>query len=139
MVIQYIFYFYRTERAKSDMQGYFCDIDSHILYFLQQFFRKMKPCCRGSGRSVILCIYGLIAVFIFQLMRNIWRQRHLSQLIQNLFKNSVIMELNQTVSFFYYIHDFCRQKPVSEHKFCARFCFFPRFYECLPDIIFLAF
>ena len=75
-------------------------------------------------------------VFIFQLMRNIWRQRHLSQLIQNLFKNSVIMELNQTISLFHNIDDFTRQKSITKNDLRARFCLLSRLDKCLPDIVF---
>ena len=38
-------------------------------------------------------------------MCDIRRQRHLPQLIQNLLKDSFIMELDQTVSLIYHIDD----------------------------------
>ena len=38
-------------------------------------------------------------------MSDIWRQRHLSQLVQNLLKNAFIMELDQTVAFVHHVDD----------------------------------
>ena len=69
----------------------------------------MKPCRRCSRRSLIFRIYSLITVFILQFVSDIRRQRHLSQLIQNFLKDTFIMELDQTVSFVYYIDDLSGQ------------------------------
>ena len=38
-------------------------------------------------------------------MSDIWRQRHLSQLIQNLFENTLIMELDQTIPLVHHVNN----------------------------------
>ena len=53
----------------------------------------------------MLCIYCLVSVLIFKFMCYIWRKWHLSEFIKNLFKYSIICELDKSVSFFNYINN----------------------------------
>ena len=116
-----------------------CNIHTLLLYFLKKLRREVKSCGRCGSRSLILCIYSLITVLILQLVGNIRRQRHFSQLIQDLFENPLIMELDQTVSLIYNINDLTLQDTVTKSDLCTRTCFFSRLYKTLPDIIFAAF
>ena len=99
----------------------------------------MQPRCRRCRRTGMLCVYGLIAVFILQLVRDIRRKWHLSQLIQDFFKNPLIFESDQTVSFFYHPDHFRFQKPVSKNQTCSRFHLSSRLHQCFPDIILFPF
>ena len=85
----------------------------------------------------MLRIHGLITIFVFQFMGNIRRKRHFTKPIQNLFKNSLVMKLDQAVSFFHHIDDFTGEDSVPEGNHCPRFTFLSRFYQCLPDVVFL--
>ena len=87
-------------------------------------------------QSFVFGIYGLITVLVFQFMGDIRRQRHLAQLIQDLLKDSLIVELDQSVSFVYYINDLTLQDSVSESDLCSRTSLFTRLDQTLPDIIF---
>ena len=138
MVFQNIFHFYRAKRPKSYMKCYMGNLNTFCLNLFQEFRCKMKSCCWCGCRTGVLCIYRLITVFIFQLMCNVRRKRHLPKLIQDFFKNSFIMELNQTISFLHYINDFSYKQSISEADLCSRLCFLSRFHKCLPHIIFLS-
>ena len=105
MMFLHIIHFYRTERSKAYMQSYMGNIHAHFFYLLKKFRCEMQSCCRCGGRSFIFCIYSLITVFVFQLVGNIRRQRHFSQLIQDFLKDSLIMELDQAISLIYDIDD----------------------------------
>ena len=107
MMLQYVVFFDRPECSKSDMQ---CDISKLYTHFFdpgKQFFRKMQSCCRRSSTSLVLGIYGLISVFVLQLMCDVWRQRHFTELIEDFFKNTIIFKPDQTVSFFQHIQHLC--------------------------------
>ena len=85
-MVFYVFLRNRPESSQPYIKGDKHFLTSHVLYFLQQFFRKVQPCsgrCRGTGIPVI---YGLVPFLIFQFCRNIWRQRNLSQPVQYFFK-----------------------------------------------------
>ena len=85
----------------------------------------------------MLCIHGLITLLVLQFMGNIRRKGHLPQLIQDFFKYTLIRKLDKTISLFHYIKNLSYEKPVPKADLCAGFCLFPRFYQSLPDIVFL--
>ena len=139
MVIQNVVCLYRTEGSKPDMKCYMCDLHSFCLDFFQKLRCKMKSCRRSSRRSGMFCIHGLVTVLVLQLMGNIRRKRHLSKLVQNLFKDSFVFEMDQTVSFLYDLQNFPFQKTVPEADSCSGFHLLSWFYKCFPDIIFFSF
>ncbi len=121
------------------MKGYFRNGNAFLPDFFQQLWRKMQPGRGGRCRTVIFCIYRLIPVLVLKLMGNIGRQRHLSQPIQNRFKNSLISKLNQPVALFCNFQHFSRQNPAAKKNFSARPCLFSRFYQSFPNIILSSF
>lgn len=103
VMFQYIFHLDRTESTKAHMKSDTGDLHAAVLNFFQQLLCKMQSGCRRCRRALVLCLNGLITVFILKLMGNVGRQRHLTKLIQNLLKNTVIGKLDQTVSLIYNI------------------------------------
>ena len=97
--------------------------------------QSRRRCRRGT---VILCIHRLVAVFVLQLVCDVRRQRHLSELIQNLLKNPFVMELDQAVALLHNVNDLAGQKSLAKIDSGSDLAFFSRFDQGLPDIVFFS-
>ena len=97
--------------------------------------QSRRRCRRGT---VILCIHRLVAVLVLQLVCDVRRQRHLSELIQNLLKNPFVMELDQAVALLHNVNDLAGQKSLAEIDSGSDLAFFSRFDQGLPDIVFFS-
>src|SRR5699024_12830228 len=86
-------------------------------------------------RPVVLRVNSLVPVFILQFMGNIRRKRHFSKLIQDFFKNTVILKPDQAVAFIYNIQDLSLQDPVSKSDPGSWSRFLPRLHQALPGIV----
>ena len=137
-MIKYIVYLNRAECSKPDMKCYFRDLHAHLFYLFKQFLGKMQSCCRSCRRTIILCINGLVTILILQLMCNIWWKRHLSELVQNFFEDSLIMELDQTITILYNINNLSSQNSIAKYDLGSRLCLLARLNKRLPDIVFLS-
>ena len=100
---------YRTESAKTYMQCNECNIDAFIPDTFKNFIREMKPCCRCSCRTTFFRKHCLITCLIIKRLRNIRRQRHFSERIQNFIKDPVIDELECAATLFQDTRTFCFQ------------------------------
>ena len=65
----------------------------------------------------------------------IWRKRHLSKFIKNLFKYSIICELNKSVSLFYYINNLSYKLAFTKAYLCTNFSFLSRLDKNFPCIL----
>ena len=90
------------------------DLHAFLSHLFQEFFREMKAGGWRRRRPVVLRVNSLVPVFILQFMGNIRRKRHFSKLIQDFFKNTVILKPDQAVAFIYNIQDLSLQDPVSK-------------------------
>lgn len=63
---------------------------------------------------LVLGIYRLITVLILELMRDIRRQRHLSELIEDFLKNALILKPDQAVALVHNLLHLGVQKSVAE-------------------------
>ena len=139
MVVCHIFYLDRAEGSKSDMQSHMCNVNAFLSDLFQQFRCKMQPGCRCCGRSIVLCVHCLITVFVLELVMDVRRQRHLSQFVKDLFKNTLVFKTDQTVSFVNHIDHLTDQQPFAKTDPCTDTAFLTWFYQRLPDIIFSSF
>ena len=137
VMIQNVLHFYRAESTQTNVKCHLRNIHTLFLYRGKQLFGKMQTGGRCRCRTIILRIDSLITVFILKLVRDIRWKRHLSQLIQNLFKNPIIMELYQPVPLLDHIDHFPHQKSVSKYNPCSGLCLFPGLHQSLPDIVLL--
>ena len=133
-MIQNIFCFYRTESTQTYMECHMGNLYAHFFNFLQQFRCKMKSCCGRCCRTIMFCIYSLIAFFIFQFMCNVRRQRHFAQFIQNIFKNTFVIEFNDTVAAFNGFQHFRCQSAVTKGNFITRTSLFTGTYQYFPCV-----
>ena len=136
MVLRHILHFYRTEGPKPHMQGDVGNVHSFFLDRFQKLRGEMEPCRGSCCRAFMLRVDGLVAVLVLQLMGNIGRQRHLSQLIQDLLKDSLIGKLDQAVSFLHHVDDLPFQQPAAKGNPGAHSGFLSWFYQCFPDVVF---
>ena len=120
------------------MQGYMGDLYTGILYLLQKLFCKVQSCGRSGCASLVFRVYRLVAVLVLQLVCDVRRQRHLSELIQNLLKNPFVMELDQAVALLHNVNDLAGQKSLTKIDSGSDLAFFSRFDQGLPDIVFLS-
>ena len=117
------------------MKGDFCYVHTLSLYFFKKLFSKMQPCRRGCCTALILCIYGLIPVFIFKLMCDIRRQRHFSEFIKYFLKYTLKLKFYMPVTCLIYIDYFRLQKPLSKVQSISYPAFFTRFYKTFPNSV----
>ena len=123
----------RTERAKTDMQGYKGKMNTHILEFLHLLFGEVESCRRCGGRAFLPIIYRLVSLFVLQFFVDVRRQGGLTETIEDFLKNTFIMEFHHTtteVCMFRYNAG----KFITEIDDIADLRFFAGFYECLPMV-----
>lgn len=89
------------------MKRYIGKLYALFLDLIKEFCCKVQTCRRCRRRAVIFGIDSLIAVLILQLMRNLWRERHFSKAVQNLFENPLVSKAYQSVPFLHDIYDLC--------------------------------
>ncbi len=128
-----IFFFYRAECPQSYVQGYKDFLYAFIPNLLQQFFRKMKTCCRSCRRASFPRVYGLVFVGICHFFMDIRRQRHFTDFIDNIIKHAVIMEFDNTAAKIGTVLYVCR-KPFRKFYCRPRQCFFARLDQYFPRI-----
>ena len=138
-MFQNVLHFHRTECPKPHMKRHMCNKNTLFLNLPEKLRRKMQPRRRRRSGTVVLCVDGLIAVFVLQLMRDIRRKRHLPKLIQDLLKDSFILKPDLPIPVLDHFQHFSRQKAAAKEDFRARFCLFPRLYQRLPHIVFPSF
>ncbi len=134
MVFFHRFDLYRPEGAKTDMQGNLRYADAFISDLFQEFFCKMQTGGRGSCASVIACIDCLIAFCVLQFLFDIGRQRHLAELIEDFFKDTVKGETDNSVSLLDNIDHFTGKKPVPKDDLCTGLSLFPGLYQSFPAV-----
>ena len=100
VMLFYILHLHRTKGSQSDMEGDISNLHALLLYLFKQFLRPMESRSRCRGRTFFLRIDGIVPGLIRKLLCDIRRKRHLSELIQNFFKNSLKMEFNNTIPVF---------------------------------------
>ena len=76
----------------------------------------------------------LITVLILQLVCNVWRQRHLAKLIQDLLKDAFIFKPDHTVAIIHNLKHLSFQKSLSKTDDSAGSCLLSRSYQSFPDI-----
>ena len=84
LVLLDLIHLYGTEGAKAHVEGYLTVANALLTDFLKQLVGKVQTCGGSGGRALLLCVNGLIILFIFKLFRNIRRQRHIADGIENL-------------------------------------------------------
>ena len=78
---------------------------SNILDNIQKLFGKMKTGRRRRCTAFMFRVNRLITILILKLMADIGRQRHFPKLIENFFKNTIVMKLDQSIAFINNIDD----------------------------------
>ena len=68
-------------------------------------------------------------------MCNIWRQRHLPQLIKYCLEHSLVVELYKPVSILNHIKHLSGKLSLAEYNPVSRSCLLSRFNKHLPDIV----
>ena len=97
----------------------------------------MKAGSWCSSRSGLFGIDGLIALFVFELCRNIVGQGHLANLVQNRVEIPLIGEFRQPLTAFQHFQDFCVEQSIPKGELRAGLGSAPRAAEHLPHILFL--
>ena len=87
-----------TERPKPDVERHVCRIDTHYARFGELRLREVKSRRGSRRRARLAAVYRIVAVFIFQLFRDVRRQRHLSNSVQNIVKVALIGKPNKSVA-----------------------------------------
>ena len=139
MVVLDILHLYRAECAESHMEGHVGNLYSHSLNLSQKLLGKMQARRRRRRRPFMPGIDGLVTVLVLQLVCNIRRQWHLAQLVQDLLKNTRVMELNQAVPVIHSIHHGSCKQALTEFNDSSRLCLLSRAHQGLPYIILSSF
>ena len=75
--------FYRTERAESDVEHDGGNRNSLLAQSVHKFGREVKSCSRSRRTSLVLGVDGLVAAVVAELFRDIGRQGHKSDKVQD--------------------------------------------------------
>ncbi len=126
---------YGSERSEADMQRDKARFYAHLLYFFKKLLCEMKPGCRRCGTAELSRIYRLIALGILKLFLYIWRQRHFAELFELFKKNTLIVELDYSVSAVGNAHDRCRELTVTKREFRTGLCLSARPTQAFPAAI----
>ena len=124
----------RTESPEADMQCHIGKIYALRADFVEQFLCEMKSCRRCRRGAVKFRIDGIVHLRILELVRDVRRERHLAETVENLLENSIIMEFYNPVAVVDDIHNFRRERAVSKGHFCARAKLLAGTHQCLPLI-----
>ena len=108
-MIEYVFFFYGSERTETDVQKNARYLNARCVYFFEKFRSKMQTRCRRSRRTVSLAIHGLVSVLVFKLFSDIRRERHIAYLVEDIFENAVERKLYIPESFLFIGGDFARK------------------------------
>ena len=144
MVIQDVFFLDRPKGSQADMQCHKCAPDPLLFQGSHQLFGKMQSCRRRGCRSLVLCVYRLITLSVFsgQFMRDIGRQRHLTERIQHFLPDALIMKLHQTIAVRQHFLDhraqrrfICLFRADAKDHLSTGTQFFPGLYQALPYVI----
>ena len=134
LVVCHVLYLHRAECAKSDVKGDMGYFHSHFLYLLKELLRKVQS-RRGSRRRALMDgVNCLVPVFVLQLMRDVGRQGHLSKLVKNSLKHSVVAELDYPVSSLYYFQYLGLKPSVAENYHVSELCLFTGICKHFPSI-----
>ena len=94
----------RSERSKSHVQSNLTVANALGSDPLEKLIGEMQACGRSSSRAFFLGVHGLIVVLILQLLGDIWRERHISDLVECLIDIlvfiRVVLKFDGTVSAF---------------------------------------
>ena len=72
---------------------------------IQKLLRKVEARRRCRSAAGLEGLDGLVSVLILKLMRDIGRERHFSQLVQDLFEDPLIFEFDKAVPPVEYVQD----------------------------------
>ena len=117
------------------MEGNVSNLHALLLYLFKKFLRPMESRSRCRGRAFLFRIDGIVPGLILKLLCDIGRKRHLSELIQNFFKNSLKVEFNNTIPVFLALGNGRRQQILRKQNLRTASQFFPRTNNTLPALI----
>ena len=137
VVLQDVLLLHRAESSETHVERDMNDVNAHFFDLLQEFLREMQARCRCRGASVVLSVDRLIAVPVLQLVGDVGRKRHLSQLIQDLLEDPVVAELDKAVSFLRLSDDGPLQEPAAEAHHSAGAALLSRLHQGLPNVVLL--
>ena len=126
---------HRAERAKPDMKRHIGKVHALCLQLFQKLLREMQPSRRRGGRAVGSGIDGLIALGVLQLLMDIGRQRHLTEALENLQENALVVELYQLVAVVHLADHGCGQLVVTERQLGSGVRFSAGLCETFPDAV----
>ena len=93
-------------------------VHAFFLDGVQQLRREVQTCRWRRGGAGVGRIDRIVAVFVFELVGDVRRQRHLSQPVKDFLKDPVKFKLDQAVTLINDIHDLAYQKAVAELDPC---------------------
>ena len=102
------------------MEGYCPDRHSASSQRLQQFRREVEACCGGGGTAGDLRVYGLVPFPILKLSLDVGGQGHLSQVVQYLQKDPLVLEADQPVAPLQFLCNLRGEFPVAEGELGSR-------------------
>ena len=114
-MLVHVHFLYGTKGAQTHVQQHGDDGHTLLPHLFQQLGGKMQTRCGGGGRAFGLGVDRLIAVLVGQLLVDIRGQRHLAQLVQQLFEHALIGEAHHAAAGFLHVfHDGAMQQPIAE-------------------------
>ena len=98
MVLADLLCLHRTEGTKTHVKGHIGQGDTLLFNLLQKLFGKMQACGGSRSGAGLPGIHRLVPLLVLELCLDVRRQGHFPQVLQNLQKDSLIMEPDNPVA-----------------------------------------
>ena len=93
LVVGNLVFLHGTEGAEADVQSHFGNVHALGADSIHQLRGKVQAGRGSRSAAQLLCINGLILALVFQLLRDVGRQRHFAELVQFFIKRlGIIIE-----------------------------------------------
>ena len=83
-VLFHIIHLYRAEGSQAHMERHKSDLHPLCPDLIEQFRGKVEACRGRCSGPLVLCVYGLVAVPVPELVSDIGRQGHLTETVEHL-------------------------------------------------------
>ena len=93
-----IFFFDRPERPQADVESDEDFFYAFIADLLEQFFRKVQACRRSRCAAAFVGIDRLVFIGVFHLFVDIRRERHFTDLVDDVVEIALVGELDDTAA-----------------------------------------
>ena len=124
-VLVYFFYLDGAESAEAHVEHNGHDLNTHSAYLIEKLLREVEPRRGRGGRAFLARIHSLVVAVILKLCRDVGRQGHFADGIENGIKRfsvfAAVIEFYDTAAVLRRREYRCAELAVAENDLCPLF------------------